>query len=88
MSDWTRCEDRLPELDVPVWIWDPEVGQPVIGVRGHGDDGWIWYRADSDYWWSRGEGWRTNGEDWDDDHPTHWAPLPVPPAAEGVDHAG
>ena len=63
MSEWIRVEDRLPETDGPVLIFD--AGQVWVGnasVNKHGYATWI----------------RCCGE-WGCCNVTHWQPLPDPP---------
>ena len=77
---WTRCDETLPELDKLVWLADTE--RIWIGARADDVDGWVWARAYGDPDWHKSSGWFTNELEADDDHPTHWAPLPDPPEQE------
>lgn len=76
-SAWIPVEQELPPMDVPVWLYLPDIRQPVIGCRSDGGEGWLWCRCYDDYWFD-GE-WKTSTADADDDKPSHWMPLPLPP---------
>lgn len=57
----------------------PKDGTRVLisGWTGRGDQRWVtaaMFSAERDYWWSDHESWRMHP-------PTHWMPLPAPPAA-------
>lgn len=70
--------ERLPPEDVPVWIYDPNLRQPIIGCRSDGCEGWLWCRCYDDFYYLNGE-WKTDRAEADDLLPTHWLPLPEPP---------
>ena len=83
MSGWIRCTpDTMPEEDqVVFWhdaktsqMWlgdysDPGVDNPcLVATRSyHGPD------------WLLGGGWEIDDAEWEDDHPTHWRPMPELP---------
>jgi hypothetical protein len=83
MSDkWTRVEDELPPLNVPVWLFLPCIGQPVIGCRSDDGDGWWWGQCGDGYYWDKDERvWKVDScdVDVDDSIPTYWQYLPQPP---------
>ena len=77
---WIPCDERLPDFDVPVWLFDPEFG-PFIGGRCDDGDGWLWANSLGTIWWNkRKAAWDADLEMDDDYHPTHWMPLPNPPS--------
>ncbi len=80
---WRKIsDDDMPPEDVPVWLYDPAIGQPLIGCLTY-DDGLEWERLYDDYWYDDADGnWNTSHTNTETDpewHPTHWLPLPVPP---------
>jgi hypothetical protein len=82
MSEWVRVEDALPPLGVPVWVFLPDLGQPVIGCRVESSTGWLWARCyrNFDWYWSCSErAWKAHCEVYDGYEPTHWQYLPQPP---------
>lgn len=79
MDNWISVDTELPPLDLPVWLYFPDIRQPIIGCRSD-DDGWLWGRCYDDYWYDPDKGtWRTTTCDTDDYHPSHWRRLPEPP---------
>ncbi|MCG2680900.1 MAG: DUF551 domain-containing protein [Kiritimatiellae bacterium] len=76
---WISVRNELPPLDIPVWLYLPDVGQPVIGCRSDGGEGWLWCRCYDDFWFAAS--WKTNTAEAEDDHPSHWMALPLPPNA-------
>jgi hypothetical protein len=66
----------MPPEGIPVWLYMPEVRQPLIGCITY-DDGWCWARCYDDFWYDLG--WRTSTAEMDDLQPSHWLPLPEPP---------
>ena len=64
MTDWIRCEDRLPEDDKDVLMWGPEIDYDV----GHHFE-----HFDLDIEWIGGEFPYSGSE------VSHWMPLPEPP---------
>ena len=71
-------DDCLPPLDVPVWLYSTEVGQPLIGCRTEDEGTWCWARCYGDFWFHAGE-WKTCTADVDLLKPSHWMALPMPP---------
>lgn len=76
-SAWIPIERDLPPMDVPVWLYLPNIRQPVIGCRSAGGEGWLWCRSYDDYWFDGT--WKTSTAEADGDEPSHWMPLPYPP---------
>ena len=78
---WKRIEDGLPPLDEVVWLYLPDVGQPVIGCREMVDNAsWLWANAHGNCWYDEEAGqWRADCESGDDYQPSHWMRLPKPP---------
>jgi hypothetical protein len=79
---WTSTRDELPAPEVPVWLYDAvaHLG-PYIGCRTEDGDGWLWARCNDSQWWDkRAHCWKADNAEDEDDNPTHWMPLPVPPA--------
>jgi hypothetical protein len=77
MSEWTAVSDRLPDFDVPVFIW-PQAG---VFLRSNDTEGWLWANC-YDTWWydDKKNEWAAWDAECDDDYePTHWMPLPEPP---------
>ena len=67
MSNWIKCSDRLPELDIHVLV--------AVEFFGPGD----WRQSigaidsrNGAQWWLKGSSFI----------PTHWMPLPSPPESE------
>ena len=81
-TKWIQIEKQLPPMEVPVWLYMPDIGQPVIGCRSDGDDGWVWCRCYDDFWFADGE-WKTGTAEEEDAHPSHWMALPCPPQTGG-----
>lgn len=85
MSEWISVDDKLPELDVPVWVYLPKRASwrpsMVIGCRSEDSEGnWSWCRCYDDIWYDdREEQWSTCTAEAEDYHPTHWKRLPMPP---------
>jgi len=72
MSDWIRCEDRLPEEGVWMLVWIPDGAErPYIFYHIDHIDERLGYSP----FWTDGSGQRF----YDFDGITHWAPLPEPP---------
>ncbi len=75
---WVKCEDRLPELDTPVWIRTND-DVMVIAERGSSTDGWMW-SACYGHFFSNGKWDAVDSDASDQYEPTHWMPLPLPPS--------
>lgn len=78
---WVPCA-LPPEEGVPVWLWD---GQRLwIGAREYCNDdpgGWFYGMGYGLSWNSFHGKHELSDNEWDDDYqPTHWMPLPEPPA--------
>lgn len=73
-------ERELPPIDVPVWMYLPNIRQWIIGCRSDDGEGWLWCRCHDDFWFDGGE-WKTSTTDADDDDPSHWMPLPLDAAS-------
>jgi hypothetical protein len=83
LGRWVKVEDELPPLNVPVWVFLPSIGQPVIGGRFDKGDGWFWCLCDDEFYWDKDEHvWKADNCDGDDAVPTHWAYLITPPEME------
>ena len=47
MTCWIPTARDLPEMDLPVWLYQPEIGV-WIGCRSEaGDDEWLWATSHS-----------------------------------------
>lgn len=86
---WQSVGVDLPEMGVPVWLYQP--GRGVwIGGRGevNAEDGWLWGNSHRDCYSTAGEGgllWHSDTLEIDDDYqPTHWMLLPQPPSGENA----
>ncbi|MCP1651655.1 DUF551 domain-containing protein [Pseudomonas nitroreducens] len=77
MSEWIKCSDRLPELDIPVWIDGPECAG--IGIRATDGESFVWGFAMSGPYWDADEGWIVDVYDFDLIDPVRWMSLPEPP---------
>ena len=80
-SAWLAIShDCLPPIEIPVWLYMPEIRQPMIGCRTEDDGAWYWARCYDDFWFD-GQ-WKTSTAEMDDLKPSHWMPLPLPPNVE------
>lgn len=85
LCSWVSVDDidRLPQMGMPVWLYEP--GRRIwVGARDETSDGWLWGNTyGSHYYAETGGGngtWRCNDNEVDDDYsPTHWMSLPAPP---------
>jgi hypothetical protein len=78
VTTWLSVSDEcLPPLDIPVWLYMPEIRQPLIGCRTEHNGEWCWARCYDDIWFDGA--WKTSTAEMDDMKPSHWMPLPLPP---------
>lgn len=76
-SQWVPVSERMPELDTPVWLYDPEVGT-FFGMRSSSTDGWDWVEGQHlDLCCQGGPGFAEISST--DLEPTLWMPLPAAP---------
>lgn len=75
---WTKIENEMPPLDVPVFLWDGK--RQWIGGRTDDSGGWLWGHAYG-ICWTDSEQWQAGLETDSARKPTHWHPLPQPPKA-------
>jgi len=79
---WIRINDRLPELEQLVFLWD---GKDIwIGDRSYlaEAEGWVWTNTNNRFGWDENKHYWDWDSEYDDEYkPTHWHPLPVPSAA-------
>ena len=80
MSKWIPVDQQLPALDVPVWLYLPDIRQPVIGCRSSEGAGWVWSRCYDDFWFDGA--WKTSTAEADGDEVSNWMPLPMAPNAQ------
>lgn len=84
MSAWININDRRPACGLACLVaWDgsnayktPQINRVACAIEDTAD-GWLWYEVDfGDYC------------EWDTDEvPTHWMPLPAPPAKASAEGA-
>jgi len=80
LTEWISVEDRLPGLDVPVWLYEPDRGV-WVGGRSDGGEGWLWCNCCGTQFMRNGA-WEAQEFDMDDDYmPTLWMPLPDAPVS-------
>lgn len=82
---WVKCTDKLPPLDVPVWVI--EGGNPymaaLIEVDSEEGYGYSWGRVYGEPYLHDGV-WSAPAIEYDDDYnPALWMPLPSPPKEDG-----
>jgi hypothetical protein len=78
--NWNEiAPDNLPPLEVPVWLWLRDLGQPIIGCRTQDGCAWYWANCYGAWYYSRSGMWKTTAAETEDFKPTHWQPLPEPP---------
>jgi hypothetical protein len=81
LGRWTEISNEPPPPGIPVWLWD---GMHIwIGAHDDTGEGWCFGNTYGHIWRNPKTGdWETTDNEWDDDYqPTHWMPLPEPPAA-------
>ncbi len=79
---WQKItDDCLPPIEAPVWLWLPDIEQALIGCRTADcqAEGWLWARCYDDWYFDGSKYIATTAEE-DDLRPSHWRPLPLPPA--------
>lgn len=81
-TNWVKCSETLPELDMPVfagWFRGEEFVYHVFMRSDTWGEGWTWSISFDNY--------ISCGEDFieDDDYSmiTHWRPMLTPPMPEG-----
>lgn len=80
---WIPVDEDLPDESIPVWVYIPDIGQPVVmSLEEVGEGELAWCNAQHLFWYDKDlETWSCE-PDFDDDYrPTHWQPLPEPPEA-------
>lgn len=82
-------EAFLPPMGMPVWLYLPDIQQPIIGLREEYEGGWIWAVSYSRPYWDKDERkWCDNDSEADDIAPSHWMPLPQPPYSPSTGRRG
>lgn len=77
---WIPVAERLPEMDTPVWLYEPGRGA-WVGERSDTGDGWLWGNTYGSHFMRKDGTWSATDNDQDADYqPTHWMPLPVLPS--------
>jgi hypothetical protein len=83
MSKWIPVSERLPPEDTPVWMFIPDIEQPVLGCLSDAGEGMDWGRCYDEYWWDKNnQVWKADCCDVDGDVPSHWKSLPMPPCED------
>ena len=80
LGAWVPTADlsRLPDFDVPVWLY--EDGRAWIGCRVYDSDGWLWAKCYLLPYLDEAGAWKLADAEADDDYsPTLWQPMPEPP---------
>jgi hypothetical protein len=79
MNEWISVSERLPEMDLPVWLVEGD--RVWVGARGDDGEGWVWGNSYGSHYWDKSAGkWTAFDNECDDDYqPTHWQALPEPP---------
>lgn len=78
-SKWISVDEKLPDLGIPVWLF--EEGRIYMGGRCDDSEGWLWGQAYDEPYIDNGV-WKSELYVDDEYKPTHWQPLPQPPAVE------
>lgn len=84
--NWIPIEQKLPEIDQIVWLYNANTYIPWIGGRAEDDSDdehifWYWGNTYGSFW-HNGVYWSGDIEIDEDYQPTHWMPLPELPAKE------
>ena len=67
VQGWVSVEDRLPEMDAPVWLY--EQGRGVwIGGRSDGGEGWLWCNAYGSQYFRADGTWGSSEMEIDEDY--------------------
>lgn len=75
---WINIQEKLPELDKTVWLYDKNNNWIYIGVRIHViNEGWLWARSYDGVYIEENE--IKADAHFDDIQPTHWHPFPKVP---------
>lgn len=77
---WIKAEDRLPEINQPVWAYVNGYSSPTLMVRNEfQEDGkkvWVWAIGSDVPWVDMDGKWQVEPV-WDSNYiVTHWHPLP------------
>jgi hypothetical protein len=70
---WISVEDRLPESNVEVLCAGQGWADPFVTA--------CYYDTEQEGWWTMGHHWTDQADG--RQYPTHWMPLPAPPASQG-----
>lgn len=79
-QEWVSVSEKLPDLDIPVWLYEESLGI-WIGGRGDSGDGWLWGNCYGSHFFNTKTGkWDCYDMECDDDYqPTLWMHLPESP---------
>lgn len=81
VPQWVSVDERLPDIDVPVWLYEPGRGA-WVGCRSDSGEGWLWGNTYGNHSLRADGSWSAWGHEVDDDYrPTFWQPLPALPPA-------
>ena len=77
LGAWVQMAQRLPAIDVPVWLY--EHGCVFIGCRVDDSDGWLWALGYGMQYLDEQGIWKLADSEIEDIRPTLWQPLPEAP---------